>query len=104
MSWVFTDEMRFYLHANETLLEGMQRTEHTDLRYECREGYCGACRMRVVAKTGDIHYKNPPIAMLEPDEVLACCCVPTGVLQVSYHAADTHQLKLFPQLDNADKS
>ena len=28
MGWVFTDETRFYLHENETLLDGMIRTEH----------------------------------------------------------------------------
>ena len=41
MGWVFTDETRFYLHENETLLDGMIRTEHKKVHYECRQGYCG---------------------------------------------------------------
>lgn len=94
MGWVFTDEMRFYLHEHETLLDGMIRTEHQEVRYECRQGYCGSCRMRVTAKTGELHYTQPPIAMLDDDEVLACCCKATGTLCVSY-LTDDGQLSLF---------
>ncbi|UTO05810.1 2Fe-2S iron-sulfur cluster-binding protein [Moraxella sp. FZLJ2107] len=94
MGWVFTDEMRFYLHENETLLDGMIRTEHKQVRYECRQGYCGACRMRVTAKTGGFHHRLPPLVQLADDEVLACCCVVSGSLQVSY-LPPTEQLSLF---------
>lgn len=104
MGWVFTDEMRFYLHEGETLLDGMIRTGHTAVRYECRQGYCGACRMHIIGKTGDIHYKSPPIAHLEQHEVLACCCLATGSLQVSYHTP-SEQPSLFTSLptDNTNK-
>lgn len=87
MGWIFTDEMRFYLHDDETLLDGMIRTEHQQVRYECRQGYCGSCRMRVTAKTGQLYYTKPPIAMLDDDEVLACCCKAVGSLQVTYQTA-----------------
>lgn len=84
MAWIFSDEMRFYLHDNETLLDGLKRTQHRDVRFECQEGYCGACRMRLVSQTGELHYKQPPLADLAQDEVLACCCLLTGSAQVSY--------------------
>lgn len=98
MGWVFTDEMRFYLHDNETLLAGMRRTEHQTVRFECQEGYCGACKMRVTAKTGELVMIKPPIAMLDEDEVLACCCQATGTICVTYAPkADGEQPTLFRQ-------
>ncbi|VEW11392.1 2Fe-2S ferredoxin YfaE [Moraxella caviae] len=99
MGWVFTDEMRFYLHDNETLLDGMIRTHHQDVRFECRQGYCGSCRMRVVAKTDDLQYTKAPIAMLEADEILVCCCKTAGSLSVTYQLDNLAQLSLFA--DNA---
>lgn len=84
MGWVFTEEMRFYLHEHETLLEGMLRTQHQKARYECRQGYCGACRMKVVQSRGQISYKYPTIAHLEDDEILACCCLVEGMIKVRY--------------------
>lgn len=84
MGWVFTDEMRFYLHDNETLLEGMIRTQHKDVRFECRQGYCGSCRIQLRTMTGEIRYCKTPIACLANNEVLACCCLANGTLSVSY--------------------
>ncbi|MFA9485930.1 MULTISPECIES: 2Fe-2S iron-sulfur cluster-binding protein [unclassified Moraxella] len=96
MGWVFTDEMRFYLHENETLLEGMKRTGHQTVRFECQRGYCGSCKMRITAKTGDIKTIGKPIAMLDDDEVLACCCQATGSICVTYaQKSDQEQLSLF---------
>lgn len=90
MGWVFTDEMRFYLHDNETLLEGMLRTQHKEVRFECCQGYCGSCRMKVKANTGNLMCSHQPIAHLADDEVLACCCLSDGTLAVSYHHEDVH--------------
>lgn len=95
MGWVFSDEMRFYLHDNETVLEGLIRTQHQQVRYECRQGYCGMCRMKVLAKTGDVIHKITPIAMLEDDEILACCCQATGTLRVSYAQSACEQQVAF---------
>lgn len=97
MGWVFTDEMRFYLHDNETLLDGMMRTEHKTLRYECRQGYCGACRMNLVTNTGAIRYVRTPIATLGEDEILACCCMLDGTVKVSYDPKNDAQPSLFPE-------
>lgn len=97
MGWVFSDEMRFYLHEGETILDGMMRTHHEDIRYECRQGYCGSCRMRVKACTGEFHHTLPPLAYLEDDEILPCCCVATGTLAVTYHDSSDQPL-LFAEL------
>lgn len=87
MAWVFTDEQRFYLHEGESLLDGMIRTRHQDVRFMCRQGFCGACKMQVKAQTGKLLCKQTPLAQLQANEVLACCCVPTGSLTVSYQGA-----------------
>lgn len=84
MSWVFTKEQRFYLHDGETLLDGMMRTHHLDVRYMCRQGYCGACKMQVKSHAGRLRHKNRPLAQLDDDEVLACCCLVEGVIKVNY--------------------
>lgn len=102
MGWVFTDEARFYLHDNESLLDGMIRTEHQQVRYECRQGYCGACRMNLITNTGTVRYVRVPIAALGEDEVLACCCVLDGTAKVSYYPNNDNQLSLFPEV--ADES
>ncbi len=84
MTWIFTDEMRFYLHDGETLLDGMIRTQHRDVRYMCRQGFCGACKMKVKGMTHVPKYKQIALAHLKDNEVLACCCMPTGTMVVSY--------------------
>lgn len=103
MGWVFTDEMRFYLHENETLLDGMRRTGHKTVRFECQQGYCGACKMRVTAKTAELVMKKIPIAMLEDDEILACCCQMTGTICVTYTPKiQGEQLSLFEDKSKAE--
>lgn len=103
MGWVFTDEMRFYLHENETLLQGMRRTGHQAVRFECQQGYCGSCKMRVTAKTGKLVMTKKPIAMLEEDEVLACCCQATGTMCVTYAPRmEGEQLSLFEDKSVSD--
>ena len=40
--------------------------------YQCRSGYCGACRVKL--KKGRVSYKELPLAFLLEDEILLCCC------------------------------
>lgn len=44
------------------------------VEYQCRSGFCGACRMRLLA--GRVRYRQPPLACLSKGEILPCCCVP----------------------------
>ncbi len=43
------------------------------VEYQCRSGFCGACRMRL--KSGDVRYLETPIAYINEGEVLTCCSV-----------------------------
>ncbi len=37
MTWVMTSKKQFYLHDDESLLDGLLRTGH-DINYQCKEG------------------------------------------------------------------
>lgn len=81
MSWVFYNNNRFYLHDNETLLTGLIRTDNRPT-FECCQGYCGACKLKVAVINGSIQHTLPPLCHLDDDEVLACCCVVSGAVLV----------------------
>lgn len=81
MTWVFTSKKRFYLHDDETLLDGLLRTGH-DISYQCREGYCGSCRVTLSHASFPVTYAEPPLAMIEQGEILACCCKVKGLIHL----------------------
>ena len=66
---VITEDLIFHLEESETLLEGLERTGHK-VEYQCRSGYCGACR--VILRSGSVDYINTPLAYLRQDEILPC--------------------------------
>ncbi|GJJ79727.1 2Fe-2S ferredoxin-like protein [Pasteurella canis] len=40
--------------------------------YQCRSGYCGSCRVKI--RKGKVSYKEPPLAFIQSNEILLCCC------------------------------
>ncbi|OBW92588.1 (2Fe-2S)-binding protein [Gallibacterium salpingitidis] len=60
------------LHDNQCSL--LENLEQNGIRheYQCRSGYCGACRAKLL--TGTVSYRQPPLAFLQADDVLLCCC------------------------------
>lgn len=81
MTWVVTSKTRFYLHEDETLLDGLLRTGH-DVNFQCREGYCGSCRVKLTASSYPVNYATPPLAMVENNEILPCCCQVKGMIHL----------------------
>ncbi len=79
MSLVITRSRSLVLHAGETLLEGLERTGHI-VEYQCRSGYCGSCRTRMLS--GEVEYLSEPLAYVANGEVLPCCCVPVGTVSL----------------------
>ncbi|AIL33021.1 class I ribonucleotide reductase maintenance protein YfaE [Basilea psittacipulmonis] len=55
----------------ETLLETLERVGY-DIEFQCREGFCGSCRTKVIS--GEVVYLRDPIAYIGTGEVLPCCC------------------------------
>ncbi|WP_291973069.1 class I ribonucleotide reductase maintenance protein YfaE [Candidatus Symbiopectobacterium sp.] len=50
------------------------------VEYQCRSGYCGACRLRLVK--GRIAYRQTPLACVQRDEILPCCCMPVNDIEL----------------------
>ena len=71
MPQITTHSTRFTLQEGETLLEALERTGHA-VEYQCRSGYCGSCRVKI--KKGKVSYAETPLAFLQQDEILLCCC------------------------------
>ncbi|MGS2722876.1 class I ribonucleotide reductase maintenance protein YfaE [Porticoccus sp. GXU_MW_L64] len=67
-----------FQHANN-LLESLE-AQDVYVPYQCREGYCGSCRTQLVS--GEVAYLQAPMAWVNDDEILPCCCVPKTDLQL----------------------
>ncbi|WP_312950909.1 class I ribonucleotide reductase maintenance protein YfaE [Superficieibacter sp.] len=50
------------------------------VEYQCREGYCGSCRMRLVA--GQVEWLTQPLALVQQGEILPCCCRAKGDIEL----------------------
>ncbi|NLY63466.1 MAG: 2Fe-2S ferredoxin-like protein [Alcaligenaceae bacterium] len=86
MTLVVTLDTSFDLLEGESLLEGLERTGH-EVEYQCRSGYCGSCRTRLLA--GEVRYLTEPLAYVSRNEVLPCCCVPVNTVQLE--VMQTHE-------------
>ena len=72
--------MKIHLISSKTTLEFNNETSLLDHleknnihhEYQCRSGYCGSCRVKI--KKGKVSYKDAPLAFIQPDEILLCCC------------------------------
>ena len=63
----------------KTLLESIE-LQNIDVHYHCREGFCGACRTKLI--NGEVKYLNDPLAYIDDDEILPCCCVPISDIEI----------------------
>ena len=50
------------------------------VEYQCREGYCGACRVRL--KRGKVGYRQRPVAFINDGEILPCSCYPLSDIDI----------------------
>jgi len=62
------------------LLQSLE-VQGVNLPYQCREGFCGSCRTRLI--DGEVAYLQPPIAWVNEGEVLPCICVPKTDLRLA---------------------
>lgn len=82
---IITPHTTFKLSSNESLLDGLLRTGH-QIEYQCRNGYCGACRCKLVS--GEVSYPTLPLAFIPAGEVLTCCGKPESTLVLDLPAAE----------------
>ena len=62
-----------------TLLESLEK-HGVPVQYHCREGFCGACRTTL--ESGEVEYTIAPLAYIDDDEILPCCCRPISDITV----------------------
>ncbi len=86
MPTITTQDTFFDLNEGETLLEGLERTGH-EIDYQCRSGYCGACRTRLVS--GSVTYQQQPLAFIQAGDILPCCCMPAEDIQIQVSLKQT---------------
>lgn len=65
--------------ANNTLLETIE-LQQIEIQSHCREGYCGACRSKLIC--GKVEYTTDPLAFIDDDEILPCCCIPVSNIEI----------------------
>ena len=59
--------------SRRTLLDALEQ-QNLDVNFHCREGYCGACRCKLLQ--GEVRYLNEPLAFVRKGEFLPCCSIP----------------------------
>ena len=65
--------------ADTTLLNALE-AQNVHVHYHCREGFCGACRTKLIE--GKVEYTTDPLAFIDDDEILPCCCVAVSPLKI----------------------
>ncbi|MDX1537842.1 class I ribonucleotide reductase maintenance protein YfaE [Arsukibacterium sp.] len=64
--------------SQPTILQSLEQQQ--DVSYQCREGYCGACRCKLIS--GRIQYLHEPLAFVRHGEFLPCCSVPVTDIKI----------------------
>nr|WP_244903100.1 class I ribonucleotide reductase maintenance protein YfaE [Lacimicrobium alkaliphilum] len=62
-----------------SLLDSLE-SHQLEVHSHCREGFCGACRTKLIH--GEVEYITDPLAYIDDDEILPCCCVPKSDLVI----------------------
>ncbi|WP_199014286.1 class I ribonucleotide reductase maintenance protein YfaE [Shimwellia pseudoproteus] len=62
-------------------LLALLESRNIPVEYQCRAGYCGACRTRLLA--GEVEWLTDPLAFIQPGEILPCCCKAAGDIEIS---------------------
>ncbi len=65
--------------SQRTLLDALEQQQQ-QVNYHCREGFCGACRCKLV--NGNIRYLNEPLAFVRKGEFLPCCSIPLTDIEI----------------------
>ncbi|MGV6989260.1 class I ribonucleotide reductase maintenance protein YfaE [Testudinibacter sp. P80/BLE/0925] len=75
-------QQRTIQHDNRTsLLESLEKCGITH-EYQCRSGYCGSCRVKLLR--GKVSYAETPLAFLSANEILLCCCKVESDLEIEF--------------------
>ncbi|EHD22600.1 MULTISPECIES: class I ribonucleotide reductase maintenance protein YfaE [Brenneria] len=65
--------------AGNSLLDVLE-SHQISVEYQCRSGYCGSCRLRLLK--GQVAYRQTPLACIQQGEILPCCCMPVNDIEL----------------------
>ncbi|WP_416260488.1 class I ribonucleotide reductase maintenance protein YfaE [Gibbsiella quercinecans] len=65
--------------SEHCLLDALER-HNVQVEYQCRSGYCGSCRLKLVK--GQVAYRQQPLAFINDGEILPCCCMPLADIEL----------------------
>ncbi|MGJ8694496.1 MAG: class I ribonucleotide reductase maintenance protein YfaE [Thalassotalea sp.] len=75
------DQEVIYRDQKQTLLECLEASQ-IEVHYHCRDGFCGACRVKL--NGGQVSYpQGEPLAFVADDEILTCCCIPVSNIDIT---------------------
>lgn len=67
-------------HQDKTpLLETLEQ-HNIEIPSHCREGFCGVCRTQLLS--GQVEYTIDPLAYVDDNEILPCCCRPITSISI----------------------
>ncbi|HBO24063.1 MULTISPECIES: class I ribonucleotide reductase maintenance protein YfaE [unclassified Providencia] len=72
-------QIPYHADVHSCLLEALEDSR-IPAEYQCREGYCGSCR--VTLHKGKVGYKHKPLAYVQEGEILPCCCQPLSDIEI----------------------
>ncbi|QBL09401.1 2Fe-2S ferredoxin-like protein [Rheinheimera sp. D18] len=70
----------FHFDGSERTLLNALEQQKLQVNFNCREGYCGACRCKLLS--GEISYINEPLAFVRKNEFLPCCSIPLTDIEI----------------------
>ena len=75
-------EISFLKKEDNNILKTLER-EGIESHYHCRDGYCGACRCKLIK--GEVQYTVEPLAFVGDGEILTCCSQPLTDIELNLH-------------------
>lgn len=75
----------FYYQYEFSLLDALE-TQEIPAPYNCRGGYCGCCKVRLL--DGEVEPVQDALVDCAEGEVLTCCCRPKGHIEIEIPEAD----------------
>ncbi|MFP3029377.1 MAG: class I ribonucleotide reductase maintenance protein YfaE [Arsenophonus sp.] len=73
-------QITFHSKQHTNLLDALEQSK-IQIEFQCREGFCGACR--VYLRKGKVGYRHKPIAFIDKGEILACSCLPLTDIDIN---------------------
>ncbi len=75
-----SEQSIFNLKASDETVHEQLAAQGVVLDLGCGQGMCGQCKVKLLE--GEFYYNQDIVALLYPDEIAACCAVPSTDMMV----------------------